>query len=167
MTLVQDVKQQILFIKRSTRELNALQCTSLKVSWWNDSCLWKLVETTIETYACQETVSKLSLKLYDSCLESILQSLLLSPIFHPGFQKLSASNPSILSQVWCVALLWSLNSLSHLSQWGPCCQAFPLKMFLKLLLFHTHFFPGEINSLLLSSISSKSCEDPYNEECPH
>lgn len=38
------------------------------------------------------------------------------------------------------------------------------KCFLKLLLFHTHFFPGEINSLLLSSISSKSCEDPYNEE---
>lgn len=87
MTLVQDIKQQILFVKSPTREWNVQQCISINVPQRNDSYLWKLIETTIESYGCQETVSKLSLKLYDSCLKPILQSLFLSLIFHPGFQK--------------------------------------------------------------------------------
>lgn len=60
--------------------------------------------------------------------------------FRPEFQKLSSSNPSIVSQVWSAALHYSLTSLSHLSQWGPRCQEPPFEKILKLILSHTQHF---------------------------
>lgn len=86
------------------------------------------------------------------------------PFFHPEFQKLSSSNPSIPSQVWSVALLCSLTSLSHLSQLGPCCQASPLKRF-----WSSHCL--SLNSFLVKQTLSCCHELAFNtfdnKEGPH
>lgn len=127
MTQVQDLKQQILFITglnmRTKCSITMYFTKSVLLKWLMfEEMHWKALEKLL----CVTPTTVITL--YDSCLESILQSLL-SSIFPLEFQKNSVSNPSIPSQVWSVTLLYSLTSFSHLSQYGPPCQASPLKRF--------------------------------------
>lgn len=77
MTPVQDVMQQIL-LTGSMWEPTTWQCYSPRVSWLKKKKKKRLVfvENSVkplQSLACVSGHSKLSLKLYDSCLESILK----------------------------------------------------------------------------------------------
>lgn len=117
MTWVQDVKRRVLFINSSTRRVDA----------FTGSVLTEWIELGVSGKCVSPTVIEVMWFVFGVNLA--VASLIACFFFYPPFQKNSSSNLSVPSQVWSVAPLRSLNSLSHLSQWGPRCQAVRLKMF--------------------------------------
>ncbi len=102
--------------------------------------------------------------LYDSCLESVLESLLLSLIFHPEFQKLSSSSLSILkSGLICCSPLFPYLPQPSVTV-GPLLPSISFEKILKLILSHIQHFPGWINSFLLSSVSCNTFVEPVMKE---